>query len=109
MIDSVGNEIQDGGAVIPKACQKCKKEFKSEIKSTPIKQDIPFYKCKDCKFENASGDATLEHKLTTDHKLDKIIKSRLIGHERKILGNIAHIIKTDNNIIILCGDCDALI
>ena len=66
-IDTVGNVYQKGGGVIPKACQKCKKEFKSEIIETPVTQKVPYFKCKDCGFENAGSNAALDHLILTKH------------------------------------------
>lgn len=105
MIDSVGNEIQDGGAVIPKACQKCKIEFKSDIVETDMKQTVPFYKCQDCNFSNTGGDATLTHKIETNHIIKKINKDRIVGVKRQLSGSLANIKKYKNDIIVLCDDC----
>ena len=105
-IDKVGNIYQKSGAIIPKACQNCKQKFKSEIKEFPITQKVPFYKCNDCDFENASGDATLEHKITNmNHNIKKITKDRIVGVDKKIIGIIPRITKTDDDVIILCDDC----
>lgn len=104
--DEVGNIVQPSGAVQPKACQKCKRLFKSEIKGFDIEQDVPLYTCKDCDFENAAGDATLMHKLDKPSHTLKIIKrKRVIGIEKKIIGLIAKITKTKNDVIILCDNC----
>ncbi len=105
-IDTVGNIVQKQGAIQPKACQKCKKEFTSKIESKPITQSVPFYKCENCEFENAGGDAALDHKITTDHKIKKITKDRLAKVDKIITGRIAHIKKTKTDVKILCGDCN---
>ena len=106
-IDSVGNIFQQAGGVKPKACQKCKKEFKSRLKSFPIIESVPFYKCENCKFENAGGNATLNHKIeNTEHKIIIINKDRIVKIEKKIIGIVCKITKTKNDIVILCGKCD---
>lgn len=105
-VDEVGNIYQKQGGVIPKACQKCKKEFKSSIEDFPITQKVPFYSCSECKFENASGDAALDHKLeNVKHNIKKITKNRVISIEKRIVGIISYITQTDNNCIILCQRC----
>ena len=108
-VDTVGNIVQKAGGVIPKACQKCKKEFTGKIESVPIKQKVPFYKCTDCEFISSSGDAAFDHKILTDHKLSKIVKDRIVGTENKIIGNFAKISKTKNDVIILCDDCYGIV
>jgi len=106
-IDEVGNIYQKQGGVIPKACQKCKKEFKSEVKEFPIKQKVPYYKCKDCDFENAGGDVALDHKIQNiDHNIKKITKDRIVGVDRKIIGIVSYVTKTKDDVLILCGDCN---
>lgn len=110
-VDEVGNLVQRMGkdkigGIIPKACQKCKKEFKSEIKEFPIIQKVPFYKCKDCDFENAGGDATLGHKIENmEHNIKKIVKDRVVTIERRLVGTKANINKTEDDVIILCDIC----
>lgn len=104
-MDTVGNIYQKSGGVIPKACQKCKKEFNAVIKEEPIIQQVPIYKCKECDFENDSGDATLDHKILTDHKIKKISKSRLVSYKRTLEGLKANIRPTKNDCIILCDEC----
>lgn len=105
-IDEVGNIYQKSGAVIPKACQNCKEDFKSEIKDFPITQDVPIYTCNDCDFEGVSGDSALSHIIEyPDHKLNKSIKERVIGIDKKAIGSVARIKKTEDDIIILCDKC----
>ena len=105
-VDEVGNILQRAGGVIPMACQKCKKKFNSKIEEIPVKQDVPFYKCKNCKFENASGDSALDHKLEfSNHDIKKIKKQRIITTKKIITGDFSHIFKTKNDIVILCGKC----
>jgi len=104
--DTVGNIYQQHGGVIPKACQKCKKKFKSKVLQVPITQKVPFYKCQDCKFENPGGDATLEHKIEhIDHNIKKITKDRIVGYNETITGEVSHITKTKDDVIILCAVC----
>lgn len=103
--DEVGNIYQKKGGVIPKACQKCGKKFYSEIKNIPITQSVPFYKCKNCSFENAGGDSALDHKITTDHEIKKISKDRIVGYNSIIEGSKSNIIKSKNDVIILCDEC----
>lgn len=107
-IDEVGNIVQINGGVQPKACQKCKNEFKSKIKENPKKQIVPFYKCEDCDFENGGAPAVMDHKFETDHKIKKISKDRIVSIERTIEGSVAHISKTKDDVIILCDKCNAI-
>jgi len=105
-IDEIGNIYQRQGGIIPKACQKCKKEFISEIREFPVTQKIPFYKCEDCDFENPSGDATLGHKIENmDHDIKKTVKDRIVTIEKRLVGNKANVKKTENDVIILCDNC----
>ncbi len=104
-IDTVGNIYQKSGAVIPKACQNCKKEFKSEVESKPITQKVPRYKCSECDFENFGGGAALDHLITTKHKIGKVFTDRVVNYERTIVGLRSHITKTKDDILILCDAC----
>lgn len=105
-IDKVGNIYQKNGGVIPKACQKCKKKFTGKFKTFPVTEAVPYYKCKDCNFENAGGDSALEHKLEKiDHSIKKITKDRIVTVEKKIVGSIARITKLEDDVIILCDVC----
>lgn len=104
-IDEVGNIVQIHGAVQPKACQKCEKKFDEKPTVVDKKQYVPIYKCTECKFYNAGGDAAFDHKITSDHKITKTVKEMVVGKDKKILGSVARIIKTKNDVIILCGGC----
>lgn len=105
-IDSVGNIVQIYGGVIPKACQKCKISFNYSVTQVKKIQSVPIYKCIKCSFENASGDAAFDHKIISDHKITKTSKDRVVGVDNKILGSIANITKTEDDVIILCDDCN---
>ena len=104
-MDIVGNIFQKNGGVKPIACQKCKIKFKSKIREIPIKQKIPSYKCKNCDFENSEADAALDHKITTDHKIKKITKDRIVGVKKQLIDNIASINPINNDVEIICKDC----
>lgn len=110
--DEVGNIAQrigktdKVGGIIPKACQKCGKEFNAKIKEEPIIQQVPIYKCEDCEFTNAGGDATLEHKILTEHKIRKIATPQFVGYNKTLEGQKANIKITKNDCIILCDDCN---
>jgi len=105
-IDEVGNIYQKSGAVIAKACQKCGKEFDYTPTMVERKAPVPIYKCTACSFTNGSGDAAFDHKLTTDHKVVKTTVERVVAIEKKLLGSLAHITKTEDDVIILCGECN---
>ena len=105
-IDTVGNIYQKGGGVIPKACQKCEKEFDAILKQEPIKQEVPFYKCKDCDFKDPSANKALDHKLLEEnHKLKKTKEERIVGFKTQLVGRKANIIISENDVLILCNDC----
>jgi hypothetical protein len=104
-IDEAGNILQIGGGVVPKACQKCKQEFISEIVKTELKQPVSIYKCGECSFKSSAGDAAYDHKLETSHNIKKTQKDKIVGYENKIQGVTANITKADDNVIILCGAC----
>jgi len=105
-IDTVGNIYQKSGGVIPKACQKCKEEFKSEVRDDALTQPVPGYKCESCTFESAAGDSALDHKLEhIDHNIKKIRKERIVSIERHLFGRMSYIEKTQNDVIILCEKC----
>jgi len=107
MIDEVGNIIQDSGAVVPKACQNCKREFASNVEVIQKKGPAPIYACESCNFRNASGDSAFEHKLTTDHKIKKTTTERLVSVDKVIKGIIPYVTKEQDNTVILCGECNA--
>ena len=99
--DTLGNLYQLDGGCTPKACQGCKKKFKSEINRFEIKQDIPTYECKSCKFSSQSADQAISH----EHEVKTKLVSTVVGHERKIIGSVAHIIKTPDDVKIYCEKC----
>lgn len=104
--DTVGNILQVNGAVQAKACQKCKKLFKSKIIIEPQKQDAPYYKCENCDFEHTSPNNMLLHlQDKSDHRFKLKTKERIIGYKNKLIGSFANITKADNDVIILCDDC----
>lgn len=104
-VDSVGNIFQQSGGVKPKTCQKCGIKFKSKIKESKIIQKVPVYECTKCNFKNTSGSTAYDHKIETDHKIEKIFEDRIAGEIRTITGNVAHIKKTKTDVNILCGNC----
>ena len=105
-IDEVGNIYQRSGGVIPKACQKCKKEFDAILKDEPVKQEVPFYKCKNCDFENSSPIKALDHKLLKEnHKIKKTKKERIIDIKTCLVGRKANIRILEDDVLILCDDC----
>jgi len=108
-IDKVGNIYQKSGGVKPKACQKCKKEFNAKVKSTPITQSVPYYKC-DCDFKTSDPTEAFDHKLTTDHTISRTAKSRIVNYINTLEGLKANITKTYTkdevtDVIILCDKC----
>lgn len=105
-VDKVGNVVQINGGVKAKACQKCKKKFDYKVTNVEKKQEVPIYSCEECDFKNASGDSAFEHKITSDHKIKREKIERVVGIERKILGEIAHITRLKEDVIITCGKCN---
>lgn len=105
MIDEVGNIIQDGGGVNPKACQQCKKPFDATIQVTEIKQVVPHYKCSQCGFENSGASAALDHFISTQHTVNKIQKERVVGVENTLKGLSSHVKVTENGILVRCQHC----
>lgn len=105
-MDKVGNILQQSGAVQPFACQKCKVKFESKVEEKPLEQQVPIYDCQECKFESGSGDEAFDHKLENDHKIKKVSKKRIIGYEKKILGEISHITRIKDDVFILCSKCE---
>ncbi len=105
--DEVGNILQRAGGVRPKACQKCKKQFKSEYSKKEINQKIGYYVCTECNFSNSDSTSGLDHMIGTSHKLIKKSKDKIMGYETILTGSKAHITKTDDDVLILCGDCNA--
>lgn len=104
-MDTVGNIVQAEGGVKAVACQKCEKKFDYKAESKERIQHVPIFTCSDCNFNNASGDMAFEHKITTDHNITKTTKPRIVAIDRKLTGSIAHIEKTNDDTIIICGDC----
>ena len=105
--DEVGNKLQINGAIEPIKCQKCKHEFNSSIKQEPLTQQIMFYKCDNCDFENTSGESMLFHlQENKTHAYSTKEKERIVKIEKKITGIIPIINKIKNDIFILCGDCN---
>jgi len=106
-IDEVGNIYQRSGGVIPKACQKCKTEFKSTIKIVPQTQKVPIYFCEECDFSNAGTSIALDHKIDTNHKLKKSFKDRIVSYSNIIEGSFPKITQLKDDCLILCQKCDS--
>ena len=105
--DTVGNILQIGGGIVPKACQKCKKKFESKVVKEEIKQDVPSFKCDTCDFDGNSGDQAFVHTLDfPKHKISRKTKSRIVGYNSVLEGRLSYITKTKNDVVILCGDCN---
>jgi len=102
--DEVGNIYQFHGGVKSKACQECKKDFVTKIKLDPVIQNVPMYECEECSFKNAGGDAALDHKIQTSHKLNKIKKEKVVSIRRQLI-DTPNIIKTEDDVLILCSEC----
>jgi len=103
-IDGVGNIYQYHGGVKPVACQKCKKTFETKIKTDPLIEEVPIYECENCNFKNPGGDATLQHKIETDHKIKRELKDRQVSVKRQLI-DAPNIIHKENDVIILCNRC----
>jgi len=104
-IDTVGNVMQINGAVQPYACQKCNKVFSGKVEAEPIEQNMPLYKCNDCDFESNTGDKAFDHMLESEHKLNKTTTKRIVGVNITLKGDLSHIIKENDDVLILCEDC----
>jgi len=86
-IDLVGNIVQHAGGVQPRACQKCKTVFKSNVVKVPINQPIVFYTCKNCDFKSLSTDDWFFHKEDNPkHKINRTTKDRLVGNKLILKG-----------------------
>lgn len=109
-IDDVGNIYQKSGAVVPKACQKCKKPFDAKVKSVPLKQNVPFYSCDDCSFKTGDPTEAFDHKVVLEHKISRKAKYRIIRWDNTLDGqkaNIKEVFDDDDlvDIEILCDNC----
>lgn len=105
--DEVGNVLQIGGGVVPKACQKCKEKFESKVVKTEIRQTIPAYKCDKCNFDGNTGDQAFDHTIDfPSHKIKRAKKSRIVGYNNTIEGRLSYVNKTEDDVIILCGECN---
>lgn len=106
--DEVGNQFQKQGGVKPKACQKCKKEFKSEIVDSPVIQKVNHFECMNCDYRSSTGEGMLFHlKDFPKHEYNKVSKDRVIKIEKTLSGVLPYITKTEDDVIILCGVCNA--
>jgi hypothetical protein len=105
--DESGNILQRGGGVQPKACQNC--SFIFDVKPTlkPKERKVQNYTCGDCDFENIGVNVALEHKmLNSDHKIIIKEETKIIGYNKIIEGNVPVIKKIENDVIIICSDCN---
>lgn len=103
--DTAGNIVQQNGGVKPVSCQKCKIKFKLEMVEIPLEQKVPLYICQDCDFKIHSPEQAFDHKLETEHKIKKTIKIRIVGHNKILKGEMPHITKIKNDVLILCAKC----
>jgi len=105
--DEVGNVLQIGGGVVPKACQKCKKKFETKVVKQEIKQDVSAYKCDKCNFIGTTGDQAFGHTLDQPtHKISRTTKPRIVGYNSILKGRLSYVTKIEDDVIILCGDCN---
>lgn len=108
-MDDKGNILQQGGAIIPKACQNCGKEFTSQIQEDEMKQELNVYKCKNCEFRDARPDQGMLHiTQNPEHKIFVELEQRIVGYKHTLVGTISIITKTTDDVIILCRDCHDL-
>ena len=105
-VDEVGNIYQLGGGIIEKACQKCETPFSYKEVTRELKQQIPIYKCKECKFESSSGDDAFMHNQDKNHKIERKTEEKIVGYEKILEGVISRITKTEDDVIILCDECN---
>ena len=98
-------QIMSDRGIVPKKCQKCSKSLTSVITEIPIVQKVPFYKCKKCKYVNASGDNALWHEHENKgHNVVVETKIRTIEFKR-IIPETPYIKETSKDVIILCHQC----
>ncbi len=107
--DEVGNILQRKGAVIPKACQKCKKEFSAVMEQIEIKNKIPNYVCDTCNFEEIRPELVIRHTtLNPEHKIITEEKEKVVGYDTILNGTLSFVEKTSDDVIILCRDCHGI-
>lgn len=107
-MDEVGNVLQIGGAVKPKACQKCKKKFNAKTKDIPQTAKVPWFKCSQEDFEAPTMESVYFHIQDNGntHEIVKTHKEKIVGVESQSVGRLAIITQFDTECIILCSDCD---
>ena len=109
-LDNVGNILQVTGAVIPKACQKCKKPFDAQVKLKNVTQPVRYFTCQ-CNFQTGDANEALIHKMENEtHKLKIDHKDRIVKTERTLVGRKSHVKEVKKldevtDIKILCDDC----
>lgn len=105
-IDEVGNQLQDSGAVIPKTCHVCGKDFNSTIQEVSVTEKAPNYTCDSCTFMNTSGDYAWDHeKANPGHTILKTTTDRLVGYKNIITGSVAQIIVKDGVTYVVHSEC----
>ena len=105
-IDELGNIYQKTGGVNPVACQKCKKKFNAKPEQEKIEEDMPLYKCKNCKFEGNTGDQAFDHTLEKkNHLIKKTTTKRLVGYNTILKGIKPRITITEEEVVIVCDKC----
>lgn len=105
-VDSVGNIIQETGGVIPKACQQCKSIFSAIQQQVPKTQPVKQYECTICDFKSTDYFEAVDHTVVDTHKLKITQVSKVVGYDTKLVGKLAKIVKTEDDCIILCQDCE---
>jgi predicted RNA-binding Zn-ribbon protein involved in translation (DUF1610 family) len=107
--DTKGNRLQQGGGIIPKACQNCGDEFNAVIQQDELKQEINMYACENCEFKDARPDQGVLHSTQNPtHKLKVVVEERVVGYKNTLQGSLAVITKTEDDMIILCRNCHDL-
>ncbi len=104
-VDEAGNILQRTGAIVPKACQKCGRKFIAMVKTEPRTQNVPSYKCEDCKWTNSSAEFAWDHEKAQSHKITKIKRERISGYITYLSGALARIDNTGVKPKILCDNC----
>ena len=106
LVDIAGNQLQDDGGVVPKACVYCGKDFTSTVKQIEVTQAVSIYKCNDCDFENASGDYAWDHRVANPtHTVQKIVDQRVVGTNTIVEGDLPQVVTVNNQVIVCHTSC----
>ena len=103
--DSLGNLLQADGGVVPKTCQQCKSSLIAPAELKEIKQTIPYFECEDCDYETSDGGHALWHEHDNNSHVIKFTTSEKVIDINRIIEQPSKIIKSEDDVIILCFKC----